>query len=163
MENEIKIFTDGSFMKKSQNKIFCGYGIHFPNKELKDVSRKFIHLPCTNQRAELYAIYKAIKLVVTSNKLKKKNISKIHIYTDSEYSIKSLTLWSKKWEENNLKNSKKEDVLNQDIIKPIYKYLKEHPNKVTFTHVRSHTNKQDFNSKCNTMADNLATSGALKQ
>lgn len=157
MTDEIKVFTDGSFIKTKYGDL-CGYGIYFPNGELKNISRKFIHLPCTNQRAELYAIYKAIKVIIT----KLKGTKKIHIYSDSEYSIKSLSEWCNNWEKNNWINSKKEPVMNQDIIKPIYNYMKKYPNKIKFTHVRSHTGKQDFESRSNDIADKLATNGALQ-
>jgi ribonuclease HI len=62
--NIIQIFTDGSYVKKTN---YCGYGVLFPNAEFKNMSRKFTHEPLTNQRAELYAIYKAIKVVNKKN------------------------------------------------------------------------------------------------
>ena len=60
--NNITVFTDGSCIKTS-NKILCGYGVYFPNNELKNISKKFTIEPLTNQRTELYAIYKAIKKI----------------------------------------------------------------------------------------------------
>ena len=108
---KIEVYTDGSF-SKSKSGIKAGYGIHFPNGELKDVSRKFTHEPITNQRAELYAIYKAIKLVTTNY-----DFDKLNIYSDSKYSIDSLTVWIKNWKLNGWMTSNKKEVLNQDIIK----------------------------------------------
>lgn len=154
---EIKVFTDGSFKKMSIGTA-CGYGVYFPNGELPNIGRAFKHTPLTNQRAELYAIYKALRVIIKSNI----KWEFIHIYTDSEYSIKSLTEWVKNWEKNNWKNAKGDDVLNQDIIKPIYKVLKKYKNKVKFTHVRSHTGQQNFESISNDMADKLANEGAFK-
>ena len=152
----LEIFTDGSYKKKN-NKIYCGYGIYFPNSELQNVSRPFIHEPLTNQRAELYAILKALRNVIRF-KIKYDNII---IYTDSEYSIKCVTLWYKTWEKNNWINSKNETVLNQDIIRPIIKIVKYLGSKIIFKHVRSHTGKQDYASINNDMADKLASNGAL--
>jgi len=154
----IKIFTDGSFKKLKNKQVLCGYGIFFPNGELPNVSRPFIHEPLTNQRAELYAILKSLRNIIKEGK----NYDEIHIYTDSEYSIKSLTEWYKNWEKNNWINSKKEPVLNQDIIKPIIKIIKSYNGKIKFTHVNSHTGKQDFESLSNEMADKLANEGAYK-
>ena len=94
--SDIIVYTDGSCMGKHKN--MCGYGVHFPNAELKDLSKKFTHEPLTNQRAELYAIYKALKRIIKNLKF-----DSIHIYTDSEYSIKSLTIWIKNWKKNNWK------------------------------------------------------------
>ncbi len=154
----IKIFTDGSFKKLKNNKILCGYGIYFPNGELDNVSRPFIHEPLTNQRAELYAILKALRNI-EKNKLQ---FDTIMIYTDSEYSIKSLTEWYKSWEKNNWKNAKGQAVMNQDIIRPLIKILKSNTGKIKFQHVNSHTGKQDFESLSNEMADKLANEGAMK-
>ena len=59
----IDIFTDGSFKKRPEGDI-CGYGIYFPNKELKNVSAPFTLKPLTNNRAELRAIHQAILRVI---------------------------------------------------------------------------------------------------
>lgn len=154
----IKIFTDGSFKKLKNNEVLCGYGIYFPNGELDNVSRPFIHEPLTNQRAELYAILKSLRNI-EKEKIK---YDEIMIYTDSEYSIKSLTLWFKNWEQNKWKNAKGQPVMNQDIIRPIIDILKKNQNKIKFKHVNSHTGKQDFESLSNEMADKLANEGAVK-
>jgi len=148
---EIIAFTDGSYIKDKDQ---CGYGIHYPNAEFKDVSKPFVKLPKTNQRAELYAIYKVIKNVNKNNE--KLNI---HIYTDSEYSIKSLTLWIKTWIKNGWINSKNKPVENQDIIKKINNLMVNHKGLIKFTHVRSHTGKLDFESINNDIVDKLAKQG----
>src|SRR3989338_8252712 len=150
------VFTDGSY-KKPKTGILCGYGIHFPNKEFPDVSKKFTKTPLTNQRAELYAIYKAIKIVS-----KGVIFSKLTIYTDSEYSIKSLTIWINKWIQNGWKTANNKPVLNVDIIKKIHKLMSKHENKIELIHVRSHTGKKDFISIGNDVADTLASIGASK-
>ena len=148
----IIIFTDGSCITKTDK---CGYGIHFPNKEYKDISKKFNILPQTSQRAELYAIYKAIKKVSKTDKN-----NDIKIYSDSEYSIKSITMWIKKWKKNNWKTANGKDVLNQDIIKKIDNIINEHIGKIEFIHVTAHTNKKDYESIHNSIADSLAKNGS---
>jgi ribonuclease HI len=154
----IKIFTDGSFKKLKNTKALCGYGIYFPNGELDNVSRPFIHEPLTNQRAELYAILKSLRNL----EKEKINYDEVIIYTDSEYSIKSVTIWYKTWEKNKWKNAKGQAVMNQDIIRPIINILKDNLGKIKFKHVNSHTGKQDFESLSNEMADKLANEGAMK-
>lgn len=152
--DKVIVFTDGSYISKSNK---CGYGVLFPNKEFPNISRKFIHLPLTNQRAELYAIYKAIKTVNKNNS----NLN-IKIYSDSEYSIKSLTIWIKNWKKKNWKSSTGKDVMNQDIIKKIDTLMSEHKGRIEFQHVRSHTGKQDFESINNDIVDKLAREGSFK-
>ena len=147
---EIKVFTDGSCMKSSK---YCGYGIHYPNGELKDVGEKFTIEPLTNQRAELYAIYKALSDISTY----KKTIN-INLYTDSEYSINSLTKWIKKWKLNNWINSQGKPVKNKDILEKIDEIINNHNGKIKFNHVYSHTKKLDYDSIHNDIADKLAKS-----
>lgn len=156
-KKNIVIFTDGSCIKKKGQIPKCGYGVYFPNKERTDISKPFGVGEPTNQRAELYAIYKGIKKIV-----KKYDFDRLDIYSDSEYSIKSLTEWINNWKKNNWKNANKKDVANQDLIKKIDKYLQKYTGKIFFHHVRAHTGKQDFESLGNAKADELATQGAKK-
>lgn len=150
----IKIYTDGS-LRRTKAGIISGYGIYFPNKELNNVAAPFTKEPITNNRAELYAIYQAILRVV-----RRIPFDKISIYTDSEYSQKSINEWMPKWKKNNWKNSKNKPVENQDILMKIDKYMSRHNIQVIW--IRSHTGAQDQDSINNHMADRLANKGADK-
>ncbi len=154
--NTMEIYTDGS-LKRTKNGILCGYGIYFPNGEIENVSAKFDIPPITNNRAELFAIYRSIKKVI-----KRYTFDLINIYTDSEYSQKSLTIWINDWKKNDWKNSKKKPVENQDIIKKIDKYLLKYKGKISIQWVRAHTNNNDVHSRNNKAADELANEGAAK-
>lgn len=155
--NEIIAYTDGSLIRKNKQ-IYCGYGIYFPNGEYKSISRKFTHEPITNNRAELYAILKAIILTnIIDNKRKqsgKQRILKLTIYSDSEYSVKTYVEWLPKW----LKNGK--DYLNKDIIDETFKTMQNVGFKVNFVHIRAHTGKNDKHSVNNDIVDKLAKKGA---
>ena len=155
--DSIIIFTDGSCLNIGKKNAKAGIGIHFPNKEFSDISEPFLETPITNQRAELFAIYKALTQVTNNIKF-----NKIIIYSDSIYSIKSLTEWIKIWERNNWKNSKKKQVKNLDIISSIKIILDQHCDKIFFKHVKAHTGKKDYESICNEIADKLAQNGSLK-
>jgi len=152
--SEIIVFTDGSCIKAKNNNL-CGYGIHYPNGEFPDIGKKFIKTPLTNQRTELYAIYKSIKTIHKYDV----NLD-IKIYTDSEYSIKSLTIWINNWKKNNWIASTGKPVMNRDIIEKIDKLISKHNGKIKFQHVRSHTGKSDFESIHNDIVDKLAKDGA---
>jgi ribonuclease HI len=155
---EIEVFTDGSFIKShDQKNIIAGYGIYFPNNELSNISRPFLHKPITNQRAELYAIYVAIFKIT-----KHLDVKKITIYSDSEYSIKSLTVWMPNWIDNGWKKANGKKVENQDILKLINNLMQKYEGDINFIHVRSHTGKHDYRSLGNEQADKLATAGAKK-
>jgi ribonuclease HI len=152
--NVIDIYTDGSLKRTKQGNV-CGYGIYFPNGELKNIALPFNEGKLTNNRAELYAIRQAILRVV-----KKYTFDIINIYTDSEYSQKSLTLWIKNWKRNNWQTSTRKPVENQDIIKKIDKYLVKYKGKINIQWVRAHTGKYDTHSINNSEADRLANEGA---
>jgi len=159
---DIIIFTDGSCIKK-YDKCYAGYGVHFPNGEFDDISKPFVKTPITNQRAELYAIYSALKKVTKNYDLgSDKLVNNVMIYTDSEYSIKSLTEWIKSWIKNDWKTSNKKPVKNMDLIVPIYNIIKKFPNKIFLFHVRAHTKNSDYFSVHNDIADKLANNGSSK-
>jgi ribonuclease HI len=153
----INVFTDGSCIKHKLGTI-GGYGVYFPGNELPNLSRAFTHVPITNQRAELYAIYRALYEIATVIK----RFDSILIHSDSEYSIKALTIWIKTWEKNNWKTANNKDVKNTDLLLKIDKILKKFPNKIKFKHVKAHTGNNDPNSKANAIVDQLAKDGSFK-
>lgn len=155
-KKNIIIFTDGACSANGKQTAKAGIGIHFPNGEFNDVSKSFEEIPITNQRAELSAIKNALDMTVNDS-----SINEIIIYSDSLYSIKSLTEWINNWEKNNWKNANKKPVKNLDLIRPIHSVLKDHKNKIKFIHVRSHTNGKTFEAIGNDKADKLACNGAL--
>ena len=158
--DHLEVYTDGSLVKKD-GKIYCGYGIYFPNHEYKSISRKFTHEPITNNRAELYAILKVIVLANIINLDRIKNnqtkIQQVNIYSDSEYSVKTFNIWLPKWKKT------KKAYLNPDIINEIDTQIQLAPFKIKFTHIRAHTGKNDFHSISNDIVDKLAKKGAFRE
>tara|TARA_B100001989_G_C24339031_1_gene364061 strand:+ start:178 stop:666 length:489 start_codon:yes stop_codon:yes gene_type:complete len=153
----VEIFTDGSCSNKKSSEIKCGYGVHFYDININDISRKFTKYPLTNQRSELYAIYKGIKKVIDRCDFKK-----LIVYTDSKYSIGCLTEWILNWKKNGWVTANKNPVKNVDIIIKIDKILEEHGEKIFFEHVKAHTTLTDKKSNGNRIADELAVNGANK-
>jgi ribonuclease HI len=87
----------------------------------------------------------------------------IHIYTDSEYSIKTVTTWMYQWAKKDWKTATGQQVKNLDIIRDLlFSVISKRKDKIKLTHVRSHTGKNDKLSLGNEMADKLAVKGALK-
>lgn len=151
INKKIVIFTDGSCTNNGCPDSEGGIGILFPNDEFNNVSEKFILNPITNQRAELYAILKAIKIV--SNK---KRWYDIEIYSDSIYTINCCTKWLPTWIENGWKKSNKKSVLNQDILSEIDIVMKKHRGYITFKHVKAHAKDQSYETINNNKVDLLA-------
>ena len=146
----MNVYTDGSLIRKN-GKIYCGYGIHFSNNEYKNISKSFTKLPITNNRAELYAIYKSLKICNKINHTKKC----VSIYSDSEYCIKTFNSWLNNWIKN------KKEYKNKDLIDKIKSIIDKKEFEIKFIHILAHTNNKDIHSICNNIADNLAKDGAL--
>ncbi len=159
----LKIFTDGAVSGNGNVNSKVGYGVYISNTE-KRISHRMSD-GGTNQTAELRAIQRAIK---HANKVGK-NYSIVEIYSDSQYSISCITIWYKKWVENEWKNSKGDNVVNKEIIMKIIKLISECPCSVFFYHVRSHTEEPKNKSSNewfiwngNRIADELAFEGKMK-
>lgn len=152
MKKNLIIFTDGACKGNGKSYARAGIGIHFPNKQLCDISEKFTLFPITNQRAELWAVHRAIVSCIDAKIITKYDT--IIIYSDSKYTIQSLTTWTKQWKKNNWKTSSGSPVKNTDIIIPLYDLVKHY--KIKFVHVSAHTDKQDPISNGNRIADTLA-------
>lgn len=152
--NKIYVFTDGACSGNGKKNAKAGIGIVFPNKEIDNISEEFTVAPVTNQRAELYAIYKAL-LIITD----KCEFNNIIVYSDSSYSIKCATEYVKKWETNGWIGTNGKPVKNQDIIKPLYDLIKKHDGKISFNHVYSHTDDLGIEAHYNGLADRLACAG----
>lgn len=154
---DIVVFTDGSAKRDNKsNTVYSGYSNYYPNNEFEDVGDPFLIKPYTNQRAELYAIYIAIKTITSAIP----DFGSITVYTDSEYSRKCATEWVYKWVNNNWKTTKNKPVKNRDILEEMYHLLKKFRSRIYFVHVRSHSKGTDELSINNTYADKLASAGS---
>lgn len=147
------IYTDGSCINNGYKNAKAGIGIYFGENDQRNISDKFTDNP-SNQRAELYAIIKAILLLKTQEI----NTKNIIIYTDSMYSINCIKKWSKNWIKNGWQTKNKKPVKNQDLIKLAYNLV--HKNKIFLKHIKAHTYKNDEHSIGNSIADKLAFNGA---
>lgn len=151
-------YTDGSFIKRkinSETKIFGGWAYAIVqmiqnSEQLHKQNSGKVNPDLTdptNNRAELTAI-KMILQDGLSN-----NIS--IIFSDSEYSINSITVWYKNWQRNGWKTTTGGDVKNKDLIEEILQ-LKTNKN-INFQHIRAHVGH-----KYNELVDTLAKEAALK-
>jgi ribonuclease HI len=107
--------------------------------------------PQTNQRAELQALYHALRFVQGTG------AKDALLYTDSQYSINCITVWSVGWKAKGWLKADKKPVLHQDILKPMVELWESINNTTTLHHVAAHTGRRDPISKGNAVADQLAT------
>jgi ribonuclease HI len=150
-KKNITVYTDGSCFYNGKVGSSGGIGIHFPNSELRDISKVYRNGVCTNQRTELYAILTAIRYI---NKYIGLNNCKLRIKTDSKYSINCVTNWAIVWKKNGWMTTKKTPVENKKYIELIYGYSNKYG--IKYEHVRAHTKKKDPDSIGNDRADCLA-------
>ena len=145
MKTVLKLFTDGSANNKSGK--IGGIGVYFPLDSIDNISEKIIKtdtLNITNQTMELLAAIKGLnKLIETVNIVNKK----IELYTDSKYLIKCIEEWFEKWEKNNWKGSKGQDIKNLVLIKKLYYYSKNM--KVNFKWVNAHQKEPNIDKNSN--------------
>jgi ribonuclease HI len=135
---DILLFTDGSCVKG----IKASYGYLILYKESSSTTYLELELyeelleNKTNNRAELLGMLKGLQNVLEFN-----IINSIKIYSDSIYTIKSITEWIKTWKKNGWKTANKKPVKNDDLIKVIdtyYNQLLSKCNNVIIEHIYSH-------------------------
>ena len=147
----VDIFTDGSCINNGKNiEKRCGYGIYIPKYKEYNVSSRFTIEPLTNNRAELFAIYKSLGIIQSIDPLREKEFV---LYTDSEYSIKiynNIQLYLNK------KNNNIENLKNQDIIKLIIQKLNNFKHNLKIKHIYSHQINNNYFSISNNIVDKMA-------
>jgi len=162
LDNDIYIFTDGSY-RNNKDKFNSGLGIFLG---LNALNIKVQYENKTGNYCELLAIYYTLNIIIKYlDNLIVLNKS-INIVSDSEYAIKSITLWIFKWINNGWKTSTGKEIKNLELIKNIYDKLKfiNDRIKINFIHINSHKSKELYANnkrniymwKGNFIADKLA-------
>ena len=149
----IRIYTDGSCILNGKPNARGGWAVYFPNGEYSNAAQKYTKHP-TNQRCELTAIQMAFE--ITKSYIE--GGGKIELYTDSEYCLKCLQEYCKKWSINGWLKADKNPIENRDIIEPLYNFYSMYWRQITMKHVRAHTGRQDEHSKANEIVDQMARS-----
>jgi len=146
-DNCINVYTDGGCINNGHKNAIAGCGIYFQEGDKRNTSLKLknkANYYATNNRAELKAILRAIKILkceIEENKT-------VVIHTDSKYSITSFT-------SHNLEQKNPQDIPNYDYVIKGNNICKKYPN-IKFHHIKAHTGKQDIHSIGNENADKLA-------
>lgn len=147
VDDVIVMYTDGSCKNKKG-----GWGLVVINSQRQalEFNGPVPIDECTNQIAELYAIYRALKYGTENFDV---NSIKFVIRTDSMYSIGCFTKWINNWLKNDWITAEGTPVENKNIIEYIYNIVKTV--NVSFEHVKAH-NGNTYNE----IADRLAKNGA---
>lgn len=133
----IIIYTDGSCQR---GKGGWAYVVVKNNKIQSELSGSLSDYPTTNNRAELTAILQALIDYPTQD---------VTIYSDSDYSIKSVTLWWQGWEKRGWRKADGRTPENLDLIQEII--IKAKGRMVNYYHVYGHQGNV-FNERCDLLA-----------
>lgn len=151
-EGHLYIFCDGSYMASTN---IYAYAYIIPQFKYQHFKRNIEFAP-TNNRNELLAIRDGLEYIYSIRETDSINkLRKIVIISDSEYSVKSITVYSKKWFDKNL-NIIDDTKKNLDIIKNILEMIGNMDIKIEFIHTKAHTGNMDAISLFNADVDKLA-------
>ena len=155
------IYTDGACPSNGTIDRRAGIGVFFGLNDPRNISARLPGQQQTNQRAELFAVLKALEtLYLSSNQSPTPSTSprNVVILTDSQYVIDAITRWIPSWEANNWRTTQNKQVVSLDLFqraKEMLKTLKERGIHVGFMHVPGHQGVWG-----NEQADKLAVAGA---
>lgn len=145
LKQRIQCFTDGSALGNSKTSS-AGWAFYIP--QLKRIhSNSMIG---TNNTAELTAIKKCLEFILAGKFFEQFENPSFAIYSDSEYSIKAI---------KGINRVK----ANSELIEECQRLLKIIEYPITFIHVKAHTGRSDFISRCNDVADKTARAKAEKR
>jgi ribonuclease HI len=168
----VHVFTDGSCYNNSKKskKSAAGIGIFWGDNDYRNLSEPFFIEPITNNRAEIYAVIKAIEIFSISYD-QKCSKQTLQINSDSEYLINTMTKWYKKWKQNGWKKSDGKDPLNLDLLCHLDNIIEKHKNcfNIYYKHVPAHRSEPSDKSSIkyfewygNNKADAMAKAGTEK-
>jgi len=101
--------------------------------------------PATNEKAELYAAIRALKMTTLFK------MENVEIRSDSEYLIHGMLEWIQRWKRNGWITANRKPVKNKELWIMLESVVRELPTKVTWTKVKGHS------ADCgNEWADDLA-------
>lgn len=149
---KIRASTDGACKK---NPGVGGWGFVIALKEQLFKNYGY-HLETTNNRMEITAVIECIYEVRGMHQRGEIKCSCLEIHSDSAYVVNAFkNKWIKKWQLNNWKTAKGEDVKNKDLWLELIKSIESSDYKINFIKVKGHSG-----NTMNEIADDLACKGA---
>ena len=149
------IYTDGACTLNGKFGARAGIGVFFSLNDPRNISARLPGTRQTNQRAELFAVLKALEtLHLNRSSYDRKRVV---ILSDSKYVVNALTNWILRWEHCGWKTLDGKNVISKDVFKRVRDMLGELADNriiVSFIHVPGHRGIWG-----NEQADELAVKG----
>ena len=157
------IYTDGACSSNGTTAGRAGIGIFHATNDSRNVSARLPGMHQTNQRAELFAVLKALEQLYHQilDRTQSPTSRRVVIRTDSNYVIQAITDWSQRWERNGWRSKSGKPVVSKDLFqraRGMLSTLEEKGVVVGFEHVRGHSGVWG-----NEQADRLAVLGTLME
>jgi ribonuclease HI len=152
-EADLIIFSDGCCSKNPGGMIGSGISV-YRNQAFTEAWYGLFSDSGTSNLAELNALHQA--LLIAKGHYNKGTPS--FIFSDSNYSVKAVTLWAAGWARNGWKTREKKDVKNQEIIAKCLSLYTELKDKVTIEHCPGHAGIEG-----NEIADRMAFIATQRQ
>lgn len=141
MKKHIEIYTDGACSGNPGPGGWAAVLLYKDNK--KEISG--FEANTTNNRMELLAVIKGLEAL-------KVRAWDVTVYSDSAYVVNAINnSWLNNWQTNGWKNSKKEDVANQDLWQRFLEL--KNLNNIKFVKVKGHSGHV-WNERCDELATN---------
>ncbi len=141
MKKHIEIYTDGACSGNPGPGGWAAVLLYKDNK--KEISG--FEPNTTNNRMELLAVIKGLEAL-------KVRAWDVTVYSDSAYVVNAINnSWLNNWQTNGWKNSKKEDVANQDLWQRFLEL--KNLNNIKFVKVKGHSGHV-WNERCDELATN---------
>ena len=184
---EVAVYADGACLGNGHSFARAGIGVYFGSEDPKNISLPLLLGPHTNQRAELASLLVALlqfeaaddaaaaaagaaaaaaaAAAGRSSTEKKQKEVKLVVYSDSEYAIKCVGLWSKRWRLNGWASAAGKPAKNTDLVHAVLLLCERRRQgappgarwrgAVSFIHVKGHSGVDG-----NEAADRLAVAAA---
>eukprot|EP00922_Rhytidocystis_sp_ex-Travisia-forbesii_P032605 GHVS01048446.1.p1 GENE.GHVS01048446.1~~GHVS01048446.1.p1 ORF type:complete len:175 (-),score=22.14 GHVS01048446.1:182-676(-) len=129
---DLELYSDGACLNNGRDGAEAGYGVYVSGVTKRFLQNEIGTVPGkeTNQRAELYAVTRALTMV--EDWLQEKDCV-VFIRTDSDYSVRCCTEWVERWKMNGYRNHRGHPVANRDLIVWIVDTMEEWEDRVVLS------------------------------
>ncbi|KAL7626125.1 hypothetical protein AAE478_002895 [Parahypoxylon ruwenzoriense] len=99
-EKTVVVHIDGACRDNGLPGARASWGVYFgPGSFFNACGRLGLQLPHTNSRGEIEALFQALN-IIEKQVLKDTTLQEIHIVSDSEYLVKTMSMWIGRWIQN---------------------------------------------------------------
>lgn len=141
--SEWRVWSDGSSLADRS----AGWAIYAQRHDGTAFTRHGSERDRTHNQAEMFALLQAIKAIPLG--------TSAVIRSDSTYAIGAASTWRATWEKNGMRNSKKQPVEHQELVRRLWEELDRRPGLIRLEWVKGHASNEG-NERVDTLANRAA-------